>query len=181
MTDAPILAVGPGVKTGFSIRLSDPSALGADLAANAAGVIASVGYPAIIVDFGTATVVSAVDKDRSFPGASILPGIRMSFDALGKTGLLKSVSGGASIPTVGNGTEEAIRSGVLRGQAGAVMGLVEQYRRVLSLPADTPVVVSGGSESEILALLPKTYVQIPQLTLRGLAEIYRINVRRKER
>lgn len=181
LTDAPVTVVGPGVKTGFSIRLSDPSALGADLASNTAGAIAAVGYPAIVIDFGTATVVSAVDKERSFPGASILPGIRMSFDALGETGLLKAVSGGVSVPTVGNGTEEAIRSGVLRGQALAVTGLAEQYRRALSLPENVPVVVSGGCAEEILPLLPKSYVHVPLLTLRGLFEIHRINLRRKER
>ena len=179
LTDAPVTVVGPGVKTGFPIRLPDPAELGADLAANTAGAIAAVGYPAVVVDFGTATVVSAVDRDRSFPGASILPGVGMSLDALGETGLLKTVSGGGAIPTVGKGTEEAIRSGVLRGQIYAVTGLVETYLRELRLPAETPVVVSGGYAEELLPLLPRGYAHVPLLTLRGLAEIYRVNAKRR--
>lgn len=179
LTDAPVTVVGPGVKTGFPIRLTDPSELGADLAANTAGAIAAVGSPAVVVDFGTATVVSAIDRDRSFTGASILPGIGMSFDALGETGLLKTVSGGGTVPTVGKGTEEAIRSGVLRGQTFAVTGLVESYKRALGLPEETPTVVSGGYAEELLPLLPKEYRHVPLLTLRGLAEIYRTNTRKR--
>lgn len=180
LTRAPVTVVGPGVKTGFSIRLSDPSELGADLAANAAGAIASVGAPVVIVDFGTATVVSAVTADRAFVGASILPGIRMSFDALGQTGLLPTVTGGVSVPVVGKGSEEAIRSGVIRGQSFAADGLVSLYKKTLSLGKDTPVVVSGGYASELLPELPKSYVHIPHLTLCGLAEIYRLNDKKKE-
>lgn len=179
LTEAPVTVVGPGVKTGFPIRLPDPSELGADIAANAAGAIAAVGYPAIVIDFGTATVVFAVDKDKSFPGASILPGVRMSFDALGETGLLKAITGGVSVPDVGKGTAEAIRSGVLHGQAYAAIGLVDRYRQTLAFPGDVPVVVSGGYAEEILPLLPKSYEFIPHLTLRGLCEIYRINARKR--
>ena len=64
---APVI-VGPGVKTGFPIKIDDPSELGADLAANAAGAIAKVGFPAIVIDFGTATTISVIDETVS--GAS---------------------------------------------------------------------------------------------------------------
>jgi len=189
LTKAPVTIVGPGVKTGFSIRLSDPSELGADLAANAAGAIASVGAPCVIVDFGTATVVSAVtgdgDGSPAFVGASILPGVRMSFDALGDTGLLPDVPAGTSaaprsgLPAVGKNTPDAMRSGVIRGQTLAVTGLVELYKRELSLPADASVVVTGGCAEELLSLLPREYVHLPLLTLTGLMEMWRLNGKKK--
>lgn len=188
-TDAPVTVVGPGVKTGFSIRLSDPAELGADLAANAAGAIKSVGAPCVIVDCGTATVVSAVVSEGKetpvFVGASILPGVRMSLDALGETGLLPDVSvdpsgdAEANLPTVGRNTLDAMRSGVLRGQAYAVSGLVELYKRTLSLPASCPVIVTGGCAEGLLPLLPKEYVNLPCLTLTGLAAIRRLNERKR--
>lgn len=185
LTDAPVTVVGPGVKTGFSIRLSDPSELGADLAANAAGAIAEGLVPCVIVDFGTATVVSAVtDASGSAPafvGASILPGIRMSFDALGETGLLKAVSGTSTVPMVGKNSAEAIRSGVLRGQLYAAEGLVSLYKKTLSLGDAVPVIVTGGCVEELLPMLPKEYVYLPLLTLTGLAEIRRLNEKNKSR
>lgn len=179
-TGAPVTVIGPGVKTGFPIRLSDPAELGADIAANTAGAIDAVGYPAIVIAFGTATVVSVVDESGAFQGASILPGVRMSFDALGETGLLKPVSGGTKTPIVGKSTEEAIRSGVLRGQLLAVTGLAEQYKKTLALPDSTPVIVSGGSAEALLPLLPKTYRHIPLLSLCGLCAIDRLNKRKRQ-
>lgn len=53
-----ITVVGPGIKSGFSIKLDNPAELGADLVANAAGAIEMFGYPVIIVDFGTANTIS---------------------------------------------------------------------------------------------------------------------------
>lgn len=189
LTTAPVTTVGPGVKTGFSIRLSDPSELGADLAANAVGAIASVGAPCVIVDLGTATVVSAVTREDgsapAFVGASILPGVRMSFDALGDTGLLPDVPAGTSqapragLPVVGKNTPDAMRSGVIRGQALAVDGLVSLYKRTLSLGETAPVVVTGGCTEELLPLLPKEYVHLPFLTLTGLMEMWRLNEKKK--
>lgn len=176
--DAPVTVVGPGVRTGFPIRLSDPSELGADLAANAAGAVAVCGAPCVIVSIGTATVVSAMDKSGAFAGASILPGVRMSYGALGETGLLKSVASDAKLPTVGKDTEEAIRSGVLYGTAYAVKGLAMQYLPALGLPESTPVIVSGSAAEELIPLLPATYTHIPLLTLRGLARIHAIGGKR---
>ena len=78
ITTAEIMAVGPGVKTGFPIRLDNPSELGADLAANAAGAIQAVGYPVIVVDVGTANTVMAIDRDGAYIGGCIMPGVEMS-------------------------------------------------------------------------------------------------------
>ncbi len=189
LTSTPVTVVGPGVKTGFSIRLSDPAELGADLAANAAGAIKTVGAPCVIVDCGTATVVSAVTGEGKgtpvFVGASILPGVRMSFDSLGETGLLPDVpadiagEAGESLPTVGRNTRDAMRSGVLRGQALAVSGLVELYKKTLSLPSESTVAVTGGCAEMLLPMLPREYVYLPHLTLTGLAEMRRLNARKK--
>ena len=68
ITNLKPLLVGPGTKTGYHIKLDDPSELGADLVSNAAATIERVGAPAIIVDFGTATTVSCIDKEKSYVG-----------------------------------------------------------------------------------------------------------------
>ncbi|MEG0541258.1 MAG: type III pantothenate kinase, partial [Angelakisella sp.] len=72
---AKIFTVGPGVKTGLDIRIDNPAQLGADLVSTAIGTLEKYPVPAIIIDLGTATKICVVDKNRSFRGCSILPGV----------------------------------------------------------------------------------------------------------
>ncbi|MBR2010163.1 MAG: type III pantothenate kinase [Clostridia bacterium] len=171
----PVTVVGPGVKTGFSIRLDNPAELGADLAANAAGAIACVGAPVIIVDFGTATTVIAVDERSALQGGAIMPGVGMSLHALDGAALLPDVPACGGVEALGKNTPDCMRAGVVRGGAMAACGLAEQYKRILKLPMSTPLVVCGGYAEVMRAYLPANTQYIPELTLCGLAAIYRLN------
>lgn len=174
-----VTVVGPGVKTGFALRLDDPSELGADLAANAAGALGQFGAPVLIVDCGTATTVSALDADGAFVGCAIRPGIRMSLDALHNTGLLPGVVAEAPLHPVGKNSTEAIRIGVIRGEAIAVEGFLAAFRRELKLPDATPVVLTGGHANLIQPLLSTDLHFRPHLTLQGLARIAALNAKRR--
>ena len=174
----PVITVGPGVRTGFPIKVDDPSELGADLAANTAGAIASVGAPVLVVDFGTATTLSAVNADGAYVGCSIMPGVRMSLDALRNTELLPCVADGASVPVLGKNSADSMRSGVIRGQALAVLGLLEAQKKALKLPSATPVLLTGGYAEAILPYLPASMQPVPALTLKGLCAIYHKNTDR---
>jgi len=171
----PILTVGPGIKTGFPIRVNDPAELGADLVANAAGALVKVGAPAIIVDCGTATTVIAVDEKGALQGGCIRPGIQMSLNALHSAELLPGLSAEDTVSPLGKNTADCMRAGVIRGEALAVSGLAEQYRKMLSLPAGTALAVTGGLAERLLPYLPKSTVHVPDLTLYGLSAIYRLN------
>lgn len=180
ITSAPILTVGPGIKTGFPIRIDDPAELGADIAATVAATVARVGAPAIVADFGTATVISAIDKDGAYVGSSILPGIQMSLDALHSAELLPGVhSSDRTVPTLGKNSADCMRAGVLRGQAMAVCGFAELWQKAPELSGDAPLVVSGGFANYLLPYLPRKTVHIPLLTLQGLNVIYRLNEKKK--
>ena len=180
LTEAPILTVGPGVKTGFPIRVDDPAELGADIAADVAATRKAVGAPAIVADFGSATVLSVIDGDGAYVGGSILPGIDMSFEALHNAKLLPDVSPRKEVPALGRNTEDCIRAGVLRGQALAVRGFYELYKKSKGLPEETPLVVSGGYAEYLLPHLPRNTQHIPLLTLQGLFEIYQTNQKKKD-
>ena len=70
------LMLRPGVKTGLNIAYQDPKEVGADRIADAVGAIKLFpGRNLIVADFGTATTVCAVDKDKTFLGGNILPGV----------------------------------------------------------------------------------------------------------
>ena len=179
LTDAPMMTVGPGIKTGFPIRIDDPSELGADIAATVAATRAKVGYPAIVADFGTATVLSLIDEKGAYVGGSILPGIGMSFDALRDAELLPEVPPRLSVDVLGKNSADCIRTGVLRGEALSACGFYDLYTKEYGLPKDTPLVVSGGYAEYLLPYLPARAKHIPLLALKGLYEIHRINQGRK--
>ncbi len=175
LTDAEILAVGPGIKTGFPIRLDNPSELGADLAANAAGAIASEGYPVIIADLGTANTVMAIDRDGAYIGGCIMAGGGMSFDALQGAELLPDIPVGNSLSPLGKNTKDCMRAGVVRGGAMAVQGFVELYRRLPSVGKNATLVVTGGNAEWYLPYLSESAKHMPRLTLHGLRVIWHLN------
>ena len=77
--------VGPGVKTGFAIKIDDPAELGADIVANASAVVSRLNEekcekPTIILDMGTVTTLFAINKNKEVVGGAILPGVGMSLD-----------------------------------------------------------------------------------------------------
>lgn len=178
LTKAPITIVGPGIKTGFSIKLDDPSQLGADIVANTAGAIKKVRYPAIIVDLGTATTVSAIDKSKAYVGCYIMPGIQMSLDALHNMELLPEVFADKAVPIVGKNSIDSMRAGVTFGAIMACEGFIDAYKSELDLPDNTPIVVTGGYCEDLLSYFAKKVTYIPDLTLKGLNVIYNTNKKR---
>ncbi|MBR2024350.1 MAG: type III pantothenate kinase [Clostridia bacterium] len=178
ITKAPIMLVGPGIKTGYSIKLDDPSELGADLVANASGAIKQVGYPVIVVDLGTACTVSAIDKNKSYVGCYIMPGIQLAFNALHGTELLPEVVADKNIPVMGKNSTDSIRAGVIFGTVMACDGFVDSYFKELDLPKDTPIVVTGGYAKNLLPYFTKKITYVEDLTLKELNTIYETNKKR---
>ena len=178
LTSSPIMTVGPGIKTGFSIKLDDPSQLGADLAANAAGAISIAKSPVIIVDLGTATTVSAIDKTKSYVGCYIMPGIQMGLDALHSTELLPEVFADKAVPIVGKNSVDSMRAGVTFGTIMACEGFIDAYISELDLPSDTKIIVTGGYAQDLLSYFAKRITYVEDLTLKGLNVIYNTNKKR---
>ncbi len=176
VTSTEPLTVGPGVKTGFSIKLDDPSQLGADIAANAAAAVNDGCMPAVIIDFGTATTVSLIGNRGELMGCSILPGVQMSLDALNGTELLPGVYADKKVEVLGKNTVNAMLGGVIRGTAFSVTGIADEYKKK-SGSKSTPVIVTGGYAPLILPYLGAECVHRPHLTAEGLAAIYRRNIK----
>jgi hypothetical protein len=74
--------VGTGMKTGLKNRYDDPAAVGADRIVNAVAAGKHYGFPAIIVDIGTATSVEAVSGEGCYLGGAILTSLYVALDAL---------------------------------------------------------------------------------------------------
>ncbi len=127
ITDGPVVAVGPGVKTGMPILIDNPREVGADRVANAVGARERHGTPVIVVDFGTSTNFDVISAAGEYLGGVIAPGLHIATNALiSGTAALRRVEYIAPRSPIGKGTVEAIQSGALYGHAGLVDGIMER-------------------------------------------------------
>lgn len=177
------VTVGPGVKTGFAIKIDDPAELGADIVANAAAVVASLkeqktDRPAIILDMGAATTLFAINKKREVIGGAILAGVGMSLDMLHeKTALLPSIEMSGVSRAIGKNTKESLISGVILGQAAMIDGLIDRFERELKCDAGEALVFATGENCKpVIANCTHEISYDPALTLKGLARIYKNTV-----
>ena len=168
------LIVGAGVRTGVRIQYDNQHDVGADRVVDAAAAYHFYGGPAIVVDFGTATVFDAISADGAYLGGAIAPGLDLAADALFRgASLLRRVEMAAPPSAIGKNTTHAIQSGLVLGYAGLVETMVERFRRELDAPAT--VIATGGLASTMAAQTAAIDIVDEHLTLRGLAHVYALN------
>jgi type III pantothenate kinase len=171
---APLLVVGPGVKTGIPIRYDDPRELGPDRIVNSVAAKARYGAPVIVVDFGTSTNFDVVSPAGEYVGGVLAPGIEISMDALfARAARLVTVDYSAPAAVIGKTTVGALQSGLVYGFAGQVDGIVDRIREELG--ADARVVATGGL-ADLVSPHSRTIETVdPFLTLDGLRMVWELN------
>lgn len=170
------LIMRPGIKTGLRIAYKDPKEVGADRIADAIGAIKL--YPdrnLIVIDFGTATTVCAITRDREFLGGNIIPGVRLAMDALEeKTAQLPSVEIKAVTSAIGRSTVESIQNGLFWSNVGMVKELVLRMTAE-AFEDDPPVVIGTGGFAHLFDGIELFDAVVPDLILVGLREAVRLN------
>jgi type III pantothenate kinase len=172
---APLLVVGPGVKTGIPIHYDDPREVGPDRIVNSVAAKERYGAPCIVVDFGTSTNFDVVSPDGEYVGGVLAPGIEISMEALfARAARLVKVDFVTPATVIGKTTVGGLQSGLVYGFAGQVDGIVGRIRRELDAP-DAPAVATGGL-AELIAPHTATIVRVdPFLTLEGLRLVWELN------
>ncbi|HEY6075272.1 MAG TPA: type III pantothenate kinase, partial [Gaiella sp.] len=172
---APLLAVGPGVRTGIPIRYDDPREVGPDRIVNSVAAKERYGAPVIVVDFGTSTNFDVVSPDGEYVGGVLAPGIETSMDALfARAARLVKVDYVEPPSVIGKTTVAGLQSGLVYGFAGQVDGIVSAIRKELDAP-DARVVATGGL-AELVAAHSATIEKVdPFLTLEGLRLVWELN------
>lgn len=170
---ASLMVVGRETARVTSMDAANPAEVGADRIANATAAAAFYGSPSIVVDFGTATNIDVVNAEGAYVGGCIVPGIRVSLDALtARAARLASVPLEAPERTIGRSTVEAVQSGTVVGAAAMAEGLVARIKRELGAP-EARVIATGGLAGVVAEATDVFDAVDPQLTIKGICEIHR--------
>jgi type III pantothenate kinase len=170
------MVLRPGVKTGLKILYKDPKEVGADRIADALGAVTLFpGRHLIVVDFGTATTITAISKRGEFLGGNILPGVRLALEALvERTAKLPSVEIVPAEGAIGRSTVESIQNGVYWSNVGMVKELTARMTAE-AFPEEAPLVIGTGGFSHLFDQEDLFDAVVPELILVGLREALRLN------
>lgn len=170
------LLVQAGIKTGLKIKYSNPKEIGADLIAAAMGAVSlNLNKNTIIVDLGTATTLELLSSDNEFLGGSILPGMKISIDALASgTAKLPSVEIARPEGILGSSTPEAIQVGLYYGTAGSIKEICYQYQQKV-FKGEKPFILGTGGFAKIFADYKLFDQIIPELVLLGVKRALELN------
>ena len=167
-----------GVRTGLKIKYSNPVEVGTDRIANA--LACTHLFPdqnLIVVDFGTATTLCVISREKEYLGGSILPGIRMSMQALeSQTAKLPVVEIKKPSSVIGRSTVTSIQSGLYFGQLKMVEGMIYEIIQEKGwMENEKPLVIASGGFSRLFETARIFNQVVPDLALKGLYLALKMN------
>ncbi|WP_092310507.1 type III pantothenate kinase [Brevundimonas viscosa] len=172
------LVIGENVDLGMPVRILKPKEAGADRLVNALG--AHLKYPGdlIVIDSGTATTFDVIAADGAFEGGVIAPGINLSLQALHEAAaMLPRIAIQKPEKVIGKDTVSNMQSGVFWGYIALIEGLVARIKAEWGKPMT--VIGTGGVASLFEGATDSIDAFDPDLTIRGLLEIWRRNTHLK--
>ena len=126
------------------VVIDRPEELGCDILASAIAVRHTRQLPAVIVDMGTATKITALDAQGRLLGVAISPGLYVSLNALvQKASALRGVPLEAPAHAIGRNTPESMKSGVVLGTAAMLDGMIDRFAAEMGGLAS--IVATGGA------------------------------------
>lgn len=169
------IIVGPGVKTGMNIKYDNPKEVGADRIVNAVAAYEIYKKSIIVIDFGTATTFCAITGEANYLGGCIVPGIKISSDALfERAAKLPRVELEFPKNIICKSTITSMQSGILYGYIGQVEYIVKKMKKeIMSTGAEEPLVIATGGLANLIYKETNCIDKVhPDLTLEGLKLLY---------
>lgn len=172
-----ILWLEAGIKLGVAIDYPQPKMIGADRLANAAAVAKLYGYPAIVVDFGTAVTFDILSARGAYIGGVIAPGLEAMTNFLyQRTALLPKLDLREPKSAVGKSTRDAMMSGAVFGYRGLVQEIIKRIKAEQFPRGKVRIVATGGYAQLIAGRVPAIRSVHPNLTLEGLRLVANLNL-----
>ena len=157
----------------YNIPGNSDERLGADRAVACVSAIAKYGTPLIVLDFGTATTVDAIDEQGRYLGGCITAGVRISTEALfHKAAMLPRIEISMPETVLGTSTVGQIQAGAVMGYVGAMEYLVRRTKQEMTCNGPIQVVATGGLARLISENTDVIDCLDPQLILDGLRLLY---------
>ena len=167
VTERAPMVVGHGLKTGLDIRMDNPAQVGSDRIVIAVAALAKRQAPLILIDMGTATTVTVIDKDETFVGGVIVPGVAGALASLVEsTALLPGIRLQSPDKCIQINTIDCMQSGVVYGNAGAMDGIIDRMFEELGYPAK--VIACGGLAPLVIPHCRHDIIIDDELLLKGL-------------
>ena len=174
------MVVGPGIKTGLNIQMDTPSQVGSDRIVIAVAALAEFEPPLILLDLGTATTIEVVGKGNTYLGGCIIPGVRVSLEALtAHTAQLPGIRLDRPKKVIGKNTVDCMRSGIMYGTAAMLDGMLDRVEEELGCQAT--VVATGGMAQFVVPLCRREIRVERDLLLKGLNILYKKNAAERRR
>ncbi len=171
----PFIVTG-NVKSDLIIRYDYPAEIGGDRIANSVAAKEIYGYPAIVVDFGTATTFDILTPKGEYIGGVIAPGIEISSEALfSSAARLSKVDLNWPESVVGKNTNDGVRAGILYGFLGQADFIIEKIIEELNKNYDgfkPEVIATGGLAFLMIGKSKWIKTFDPDLTLKGLRILF---------
>ena len=174
------MVVGPGIKTGLNIQMDTPSQVGSDRIVIAVAALAEYEPPLTLLDLGTATTMEVVAPGNAYLGGVIIPGVRISVDALtSRAAQLPGISLDRPRRVIGKNTVDCMRSGIMYGTAAMIDGMIQRMEEELG---HTCTVVATGGMAQFVIPLCRREIRVERdLLLKGLSILYEKNVQDRRR
>ena len=170
-----VMVVSPGIKTGLVIQIDNPAQLGSDLVVDAVAGINNYPVPQIIIDMGTATTYSVINKQKQYIGGLITCGMGISADALtSRTSQLPKIAFDTPKKIIGTNTIDCMKNGIMFSNACAIDGIVEHIEKELG--ESCTVIATGGLAETVVPLCKKNVILDNELLLKGLMILYNKNL-----
>lgn len=169
------LIVNCNMNTGMKILMDNPASVGCDLIVDSVAAASKYPLPIIVIDMGTATTITVVDKDGNYIGGIIHPGLRVSLESLSnKTAQLPHIDLSTPNRIIAKNTIESMRSGILYGHAGMMDSCIDRMEKELGMKAT--IVATGGLAPFVVPLCSHEIEVDDNLMLEGLYILYQRNV-----
>lgn len=170
------LIVGPGIKTGIKIHCDNPVSVGSDIICACVAAHSETGKTALVIDMGTATKMMVVDKNGTFIGVSIIPGVLMGLKALSSgTAQLPQVSLEVPASVIGKNTADSMKSGVIFGNASMIDGMIDRFCDELGEKENLRIIATGGLAETVVRQCRHKIEIDENLVLKGLYILYSKN------
>ena len=172
------MVINHDMETGLKILTDIPSQLGMDRMIIAVAALAEYKPPLTLLDMGTATTMDVVDENGNFIGGCIIPGIRISLEALtSKTAQLPGINLDKPGKVIGKNTVDCMRSGIMYGTAAMIDGMLDRMEEEIG--KSTTVIATGGVSRYVVPLCRREIKLEKDLLLKGLNILYHKNVHKK--